>query len=305
MPETSLPEISIVVPHLNQPDYLAAFLKSMHDQFDMSRVEVIVVDNGSREVPRVVVASYPGVVLAEEAEPGPGPARNRGVALSRAPIIAFTDADVLLAPDWLPRLLARFEDPKVAIVGGDIRIFAQDPANPSVAEAYECIYAFPQADYITRQGFSVSANLATRREIFDAVGPFAGIEIAEDTDWGQRAAKLGYVTIYAPEVVVLHPARRSMDDLYRKWDRNISHHYEAFARGGPGKAKWLVKAGALMVSPVMNIPRILRSDRLEGRTNRWRAFRGLTALRVYRARKMLEVMLRRGTRTASAQWNRE
>lgn len=300
----SLPRLSIVVPHLNQPDYLAAFLKSLHDQFDMTAVEVIVVDNGSRELPRAVVAGYPGVVLAEETVPGPGPARNRGVALSQAPLIAFTDSDVLLAPDWMPRLLARFEDPDVAIIGGDIKVFPLDASQPSVAEAYECVYAFPQADYIARQGFSVSANLATRREVFDAVGPFAGIEIAEDTDWGQRAGRMGYRTVFAPEVVVFHPARREMRDLKAKWDRNISHHYKAFAQGPAGKAKWLAKAGALVVSPLGGIPRILGSDRLSGGRSRWRAFQGLTELRFYRARKMIAVMLSQGTRAASTQWNR-
>lgn len=304
MSPSTLPRLSIVVPHLNQPEYLAAFLKSLHDQFDMRAVEVIVVDNGSRDLPRAVVAGYPGVVLAEEAVPGPGPARNRGVALSRAPLIAFTDADVLLAPDWMARLLARFEDPGVAIIGGEIRVFPEDPAKPSVAEAYECVYAFPQADYIARQGFSVSANLATRREVFDAVGPFAGIEIAEDTDWGQRAGRMGYRTIYAPEVVVFHPARKEMRDLKAKWDRNISHHYKAFAQGIAGKARWVAKAGALVVSPLAGIPRILGSDRLSGGRSRWRAFQGLTELRLYRARKMIAVMLSQGTRTASTQWNR-
>ena len=155
------------------------------------------------------------------------------------------------------------------------------------------------------QGFSVSANLATRRSVFEAVGPFAGIEIAEDTDWGQRAARLGHVTVYAPEVVVYHPARRTMAELYAKWDRNVSHHYQAFARGLPGKAKWLAKAGALAVSPLLNIPRIATSDRLTGARSRWRAFRGLASLRLYRARKMLSVMLHPGTRTASTQWNRQ
>jgi GT2 family glycosyltransferase len=299
------PDLSIVVPHLNQPDYLAAFLKALHAQFDMSRVEVIVVDNGSRALPRAVVAPYPGVRLVEEPTPGPGPARNRGVAVSRGALLAFTDADVLPAPDWLPRLLARFEDPDLAILGGDIRVFAADPADPSVAEAYECVYAFPQADYIARQKFSVSANLATRRSVFDAVGPFAGIEIAEDTDWGQRAARLGYRTVYAPEVVVQHPARRTLAELYAKWDRNVSHHYEAFARGPAGKAKWLAKAIALGVSPLLAIPRIARSDRLSGARSRRRAFRGLLAVRLYRARKMLAVMLDSGTRTASTGWNRQ
>lgn len=299
------PLLSIVVPHLNQPELLALFLKSLADQFDMSRVEVIVVDNGSRRMPEAEVAPYPFARLDREATPGPGPARNRGVALSSAPLIAFTDSDVLLAPDWMPKLLARFEDPETQIIGGEIRVFPADPARPTMAEAYECVYAFPQRDYIPNQGFSVSANLATRRAVFDAVGPFAGIEIAEDTDWGQRATKMGYRTLYAPEVLVFHPARREMDDLYRKWDRNISHHYEAFAKGPMGKVKWLAKAGALVVSPLANIPKIAASDRLGGVGDRWLALRGLADLRFYRARKMLAAMRHHGAKTASTQWNRQ
>lgn len=298
------PLLSIIVPHLNQPELLALFLKSLHDQFDMSRVEVVVVDNGSRRMPEAEVAPYPGVTLTHEPIPGPGPARNRGVALSSAPIIAFTDSDVLLAPDWMPRLLARFEDPETKIIGGEIRVFPEDPGHPTMAEAYECVYAFPQAEYIPRKGFSVSANLATRREVFEAVGPFAGIEIAEDTDWGQRATRMGYRTLYAPEVVVFHPARREMGDLYRKWDRNISHHYEAFAQGPAGKVKWVAKAFALTLSPVANIPRVAASDRLSGPGPKLLALRGLWALRLYRARKMLAAMRHPATKTASTQWNR-
>lgn len=298
------PLLSIIVPHLNQPELLSLFLYSLYDQFDMSRVEVIVVDNGSRRMPEAEIAPFPAVRLIHERTPGPGPARNRGVALSSAPVIAFTDADVLLAPDWMPRLLARFEDPETKIVGGEIRVFAADAANPTMAEAYECVYAFPQADYIPKQGFSASANLGVRREVFDAVGPFAGIEIAEDTDWGQRATAMGYRVIHAPEVVVHHPARREMDDLYRKWDRNISHHYEAFAKGRAGKLKWVLKAGALTLSPIANIPRIAVSDRLTTPKSRLLAFQGLAALRFYRARKMLAAMRHHGAKTASTQWNR-
>ena len=83
VPEVRLPEVSVITPHLNQPELLRTLLASLHAQdFDMGRAEVIVVDNGSRVPPRDVVADFPGVRLVEERTPGPGPARNRGVALS-------------------------------------------------------------------------------------------------------------------------------------------------------------------------------------------------------------------------------
>jgi len=307
VPEVSVPEVSVIVPHLNQPEFLEDFLVNLFAQdFDMRRAEVIVVDNGSRALPTGVVARFPGVRLAEEATPGPGPTRNRGVALARGAILAFADADCRVERDWLARILARFEaDPDLAIIGGDIRIYPRNPTRPTPAEAYECVYAFPQAAYIAQQKFSVTANLATRRRVFDAVGPFAGIQVAEDTDWGQRAARLGYATVYAPEVVVHHPARRSVAELYTKWDRNVSHHYAAFAQGASGKVKWVVKAGAMAVSPLFAIPKLLLTDRLMGLRARVNAFLGLAVVRLYRARKMIAVMLNPDTGGASVYWNRQ
>ena len=124
----------------------------------------------------------------------------------------------------------------------------------------------PQRDYIERKGFSVTANLASRRAVFDAVGPFAGIEIAEDIDWGQRATRHGpSAPVYAPEVMVYHPARRD------RWPISCQvgpQHQPPLrglrAQGAAGKAKWVVKARALAASPPANIPRIATSDRLSG-----------------------------------------
>ena len=180
--------------------------------------------------------------LAEEAQPGPGPARNRGVAWRARRLVACTDADCRVARDWLPTILARFAaDPALEVLGGDIRMLTEVPGDPTPAEAFECLYAYNQRDYIERQGFSVTANLAFRRAAFDRVGPFAGIEVAEDMDWGHRATAMGVRTRYAPDMVVYHPARRSMAELFAKWDRNVSHHFHAQAKGAAGRAKWVLR----------------------------------------------------------------
>jgi GT2 family glycosyltransferase len=307
-PEIGAPEIGIIVPHLNQPDRLERLLASLFAQdFDMGRAEVVVVDNGSREMPEAVAAGFPGVRLVRAAEvPGPGPARNRGAALTRAPILAFTDSDCEVDPGWAGAILARFAaDPALAVLGGDVRVRAEDPARPGAAEAYEMVYAFPQRLYVEKRGFSATSNMAVRRAVFEAVGPFAGIEIAEDTDWGQRATALGYRPVYAPEMVVHHPARRTLGEIFTKWNRNVSHHYAAFARGPAGKAKWIARAGAMVLSPVGEIPRLLTTGRLSGPAMRARAFGALVAIRLYRAGRMLAVMVRSDVRTASLQWNRQ
>lgn len=306
-PGLDIPAISVIVPHLNQPEPLTRLLASLRDQdLDPGQVEIIVVDNGSREKPDALAAAFPGVRLVEEPTPGPGPARNRGVAAAQAPILAFIDADCVADPRWLTTILTRFAaEPDLAIIGGDVRVLVQSQSNPTPAEAYDLLYAFPQKRYIERMNFSGAGNLATRRTVFDAVGPFAGIGIAEDTDWGQRATRLGYRTVYVPEMVVHHPARRSLTELYIKWDRNISHHYATRRQGPAGRLLWTAKALGVAAIPVLELPRVLVSDRLQGGRSRWRAFHTLARLNLYRTRRMIAAMVRPSVQTASTQWNRE
>ena len=176
-PQRAVPEISVVIPHLNQPRLLAACLAALGQQtLAPDRFEVLVVDNGSTPLPTHVVSGLPGVHLACEPEPGPGPARNRGVALARAEILAFLDADCIPEPGWLAAILAAFEaDPACGVIGGAVRVFAETPGRPNPAEAFDLVYGFRQELTIARHDFAATANLAVRRGVFATVGGFAGL----------------------------------------------------------------------------------------------------------------------------------
>ena len=299
------PEISVVIPHLNDEERLAACLESLAAQrLAGARFEVLVVDNGSAAPPEELVARFPGVRLVTEPTPGPGPARNRGVALARAPIIAFLDSDCIADPGWVPALLEGFGDPGCGILGGAVRIFALDPGRPNLAEAFELVYGIRQEWTIARHGFAATANLAVRRAVFEAVGPFAGLSISEDMEWGMRAKAKGFPTRFAPAAVVRHPARRSMADLRRQWDRHVSHHWSMQPKGARGRAEWGLRAGLLAASPLIEIPRILASDRLQGSRQRLDAFRTLAVMRLYRSRRMFAELADPASRQRSARWNR-
>ena len=261
------------------------------------------VDNGSPAPPEALCAEF-GARLLHQPAPGPGLARNTGVEAARAPILAFIDADCHADPDWLAAIAARFADSGIEILGGDVRIWRDDPANPTMLEAYESVYAYRMEEYIRRQGFTGTGNLAIRRAVFDAVGPFGGIGIAEDRDWGQRARAMGHVTRYAPEMRVHHPARQTFADLALKWDRQTAHDFARMAPGASGRLKWLARTAAVAGSPAPEIVRILRSDRVEGPRARSLAFAGLVRIRLHRARRMLMLGLGSDPATMSDSWNR-
>lgn len=295
--------ISVVVPHLNQPQHLARCLAALAAQ-SLPPAEVIVVDNGSQELPAALCAAH-GVQLLAEAQPGPGPARNRGVAAASGTVLAFIDADCIAAPDWLAAIAEAFADPEAAILGGDVRIALQDPARPTITEAYESHYAYRMDRYIARQGFTGTGNLAVRREVLQAVGPFAGIEVAEDRDWGQRAGALGFRIRFVPGMRVYHPARASLAELCVKWDRASAHDY-ARARALPrGRLRFALKALAMLPSVLVEIPALATSPRLSGARARLLALAALARIRLHRARVMARLLLRGDAQALAGSWNRD
>ena len=297
MTETSSPgrlRLSVVVPHLNQPEMLGRCLASLAEGVRRPD-EVIVVDNGSREVPEAVCAAA-GARLLAEPTPGPGPARNRGVAASTG--------DCLADRGWLAAAEAALAEPSAAILGGDVRIAVRDPARLTMVEAYESEYAYRMDRYIAREGFTGTGNLVVRREVLAAVGPFRGLEVAEDRDWGQRATALGYRIRYVAGMRVHHPARPSLEDLFRKWDRHVAHDFARARQQRGGRLRWGLKALAMGVSPLAELPRIAASDRIRGARSRGLAFAALARVRLHRARRMAWLLAGGDPGRLAGAWNR-
>lgn len=295
--------LSVVIPHLNQPDHLRRCLASLF----AGRVvpdEIIVVDNGSRDMPVAVCDTFPGVQLLSEARPGPGPARNRGVAASSGDVLAFIDADCLADPLWLFTARQAMADPSAQILGGDVRIAYADPTRLTTLECYESVYAYRMDRYIAREGFTGTGNLVVRRAVLDQVGPFAGLEVAEDRDWGQRATRAGHRIRYVAGMKVYHPARPNFRDLAIKWERATAHDFVKAGQRKGGRLRFLAKTLAMPISPLAEIPRLLASDRLSGLGNKTRAFLCLARIRLHRAVIMARLLAGTDPATYSGAWNR-
>jgi glycosyltransferase involved in cell wall biosynthesis len=294
--------ISVVIPHLNQPAALEACLSSLDAQ-SLARCffEIIVVDNGSVPIPEDIVANHAGTRLLCELQPGPGPARNLGVRSATGDIIAFIDADCRAHRDWLRNALQTIRSlPEGTILGGDVRIWRDRLNTSSAIEAYEGVFGYRFKLFIERHGYCGTGNLVVRRTDYDKAGAFAGIDIAEDVEWGQRARSAGLTFRYVPEMIVFHPARRSLQELCVKWDRHTQHNLN-MARGKRGwKIRWITRALAVLASPVVDSLKALGSDRIQGVSTRLKAISVLFAIRAYRARRMLALL----SASEVVEWNR-
>lgn len=299
----SKPSISVIVPHLDQLDGLAACLDSLQAQtLDRSSFEVIVVDNGSTSSPESVVAKYSGVRLLVEPEPGPGPARNRGAKNAAGEILCFIDADCRAHPEWLSAALEAIKlPPRNTILGGDVQIWRRNFEEWGAIEAYESVFGYRQKLHVEYYGFSGSGNLAVRAEDFHQVGPFGGISLAEDKEWGARARACGFVFRYTPQMIVFHPARLSLGLLCVQWDRLIQHTLTAARQRKSWRLFWVARTIAVLGSPLVDSIEILTSDRINGFLARLKGLGILIVIRTYRAWRML-TLLRSSNR--GIVWNR-
>jgi glycosyltransferase involved in cell wall biosynthesis len=268
MAQGSVPLVSVIVPVYNDARRLARCLAALRAQtWPADRLEVIVVDNGSGDAVETALVELPTATLLREPRPGSYAARNRGIEASKGTILAFTDADCVPAPDWIERGVALLEaTPEVGMVGGRIDLRFADPARPTAVELFDRLYGFPQERFVRRDGFSVTANLFTRRTVMAAVGAFdASLRSGGDREWGERAVRAGFRIVYADDVVVGHPARRRLAELSARSVRLAGGHVEQTRRRSARSRQALV--GELLWSlrpPVSAIPLVLRDPRLDG-----------------------------------------
>jgi glycosyltransferase involved in cell wall biosynthesis len=116
-----LSEASVVVTSYNYARFLEAAIESALSQTH-PETEVIVVDDGSTDGSRDVIASFGGEVTAVlKPNGGQGSAVNAGFQASRGDVVLFLDSDDVLMPRALEEAVGRFADPAVAKVQWPLR----------------------------------------------------------------------------------------------------------------------------------------------------------------------------------------
>jgi glycosyltransferase involved in cell wall biosynthesis len=197
-------KVSVVVPTFHEEAGIEAFLRQFDAQtLARSEFEVIVVDGGSGDRTREIAERHADRVILQTSE-GIGGARNDGVAVARAGVVATTDADCRLPRDWLERIVRRLEDPGVvAVVGPDGPLEGGWKARSLFFVIRAAIRVAAMAGVYTTGG----GNSAFRRDAFLAVGGYRTLPHSDDVDLGLRIRARGRI-VYDPALFVRFSVRR-------------------------------------------------------------------------------------------------
>ncbi len=248
------PRLSVLVSTLNRAEHVAACVKSILANPGQD-FELIVVDQSDPETRRraqAAVGDDPRLRWIGSDTRGLSVSRNLGVAAVRAPLVAFTDDDCRVEPNWIEGVLSLFDrDPSIGLVFGSVLLRPEDRVKGYAAEFEpptdrEFQYALPDVD--SRWG--VGANMAMRRGVFDRVGLFdpllgagAKYHAGEEIDLTLRALVAGYKVLHTPAIAVLHLGIREGAEasrLMRGYGIGLGATLAKHVRlGSPGAARLL------------------------------------------------------------------
>lgn len=233
-----LPPVSVVICTRDRTDLLKGAMEALL-ALDYPHREIIVVDNApSNSSTAEFVARYP-VRYVKEERPGLDWARNRGIAEAQHDIIAFTDDDARPDRGWLRAMAAAFADPEVMAASG---LVAAAEMETLPQQQFELVYGgmlqhldkfkvpgnlLSAKDRLWASKYGVGANMAFRRQIFEAVGNFdVALDVgtatrgAGDIEMFHRILAKGYATFYDPRALVWHLHRRSDKAFSRQLQDN-------------------------------------------------------------------------------------
>lgn len=211
-------KVSLVTTVLNARGRIDGFLASLAAQ-TRPPDEAIVVDGGSTDGTLEVLRRAEGITLIEEPGASIARGRNAGIAAAAHDVIAVTDADCELEPEWLERLLEPIR------AGADVAMGAYRPVTERFLHRCLAAVNLPDPTEWNEATFMPSArSVAFRRSAIEAVGGYPEwLEIGEDMYVNHRWRELGLDMRLAREAVVRWHLR---PDLGSTWVQ-----YFRYARG--------------------------------------------------------------------------
>jgi glycosyltransferase involved in cell wall biosynthesis len=211
-------KVSLVTTVKDEADHVRPFLDSVSRQ-TRKPDEFVVVDGGSTDGTLEALRAAEGLTLIEE--PGANIARGRNIAIAAAAhdIIAMTDSDCILEPDWLERLLRHIE------AGADVAMGAYRGLAGDFLETCMACANLPDLDRLDGAAFMPSArSVGFRREAIERAGGYPEwLDIGEDMWVNHRWRELGLDMRLARDAVVWW---RSGRPTLTNW-----HRYFGYARG--------------------------------------------------------------------------
>ncbi len=183
--------ISVIIPTFNEEENIAQCLVSLtHQTVPRNEYELIVVDGGSGDETWSIAGKYADSVFIQTSKKVGG-ARNDGIMAAKGEIVATTDADCILPPNWIELIKEDFLDEHLVQLYGPvypIEVGAGNKLSLLLANTFSRIGYYSQTFYYT-----LGCNTAFRKSAFIQAGMYRCIDAGDDLEIALRMKDQGRV----------------------------------------------------------------------------------------------------------------
>lgn len=220
-------KVSVVIPARNEEKFIGKCLQSLFLQREKPD-EIILVDNNSRDHTVKIAQKY-NVRVIYETKQGMIPARNTGFDNARFEIIARTDADTQVPPDWIARIKKNFKNKSIVALSGPIQY---DRPFLTLVSEFNNLITFKLNKLILRHENLFGPNFSLRRKVWRQVRDdicHDDRKVHEDLDLTIHIARYGVIQ-FDPGLIVTTSARRlskpssMLIDYPSRWIKTYLRH---------------------------------------------------------------------------------
>ena len=214
------PTVTLLVAAYNEEADIKEKIKnSLRLHYPEAKLKLLFVTDGSNDKTPEIVAGFPQVQLLHQPErKGKIAAVARAMPHVTSEITVFTDANTMLNPEALLKLVRHYQSPEVGAVAGEKRV--ESPESDAAAGAGEGFY-WKYESTLKRWDSQLQTVVGAAGELFSIrTALFEHVPadtLIEDFYMTLRIAQRGYRVVYEPEAVALEgPSANSQEELKRK-----------------------------------------------------------------------------------------
>ena len=210
--------ISVIIPTFRDSSRLEKCLGSINQQSEQDfKFEVIVSNNDPADkILREHNYSF-DLKVVSEAMAGSYAARNKAIIDAKGEYLLFTDSDCIPDKNWLKEANRAIQEREEEIIAGKVEVFSY---SRSKYGKFEKAFAFPNEEYVRKEGYGVTANLLVNSKVIKSIGGFRqGLLTGGDSEFCNRALQKGFTITYFEGMKVFHPARETWNQLKTKAKR--------------------------------------------------------------------------------------
>ena len=271
------PEVTVMIPAYNEESVIVDTVRSALAS-TYPKLEILVVDDGSTDRTAELVRSNfgrdPRVRLLLQPNRGKPAALNHALSEAAGEIVVSIDADTIVDPEAISRLVRHFADPRVGAVAGNVKVMNRN----------KWLTRWQALEYITSQNLEKrafdllncipvvpGAAGAWRTDLLRVNGGFSGDTVAEDTDLTLTIRRNGWKILYDEDAIGRTEVPDTVEALIRqrfRWTfgtlQAVWKHRDAVGKPRYGTLGWIAIPNIFLfqiilplVSPVIDLLFIL------------------------------------------------